>query len=148
MATHATAAFHQAVAIEHGMDGAFGGDFDIGESADQALSDLTSAPAGVLALHIEDVVLNLKRELMGIPIGTPAPVGQTLNPALLVAIEELIPSFAGDPELSAEFRHGLAGEPQTEAFHPSPNTPSTASHSSLSLPHEKGKKCRWSQWVG
>src|ERR1700724_976727 len=111
MATQATAALHQAVAIEHGMDGAIGGDPDIGESANQALSDLTSAPAGVLALNVEDVVLNLKRELMGIPIGTPAPVGQTLNPALLVALEELVPGFAGDPELSAEFRHGLAGDP-------------------------------------
>ncbi len=30
----------------------------------------------------------------------------------------------------------LAGEPQTVAFHPSPNTPSTAS-----LPPQKGKKC-------
>jgi hypothetical protein len=75
MATHATAAFHQAVTIEHGMDGAFGRDLDIGESAEQALSDLTSAPAGVLALNVEDVVLNLKRKLMGIPIGTTASVG-------------------------------------------------------------------------
>jgi hypothetical protein len=83
-------------------------------TGDQALSDHTSAPAGVLALDVEDVVLHLKRELMGIPIGTPAPIGQTLNPALLVAIKELVPSFAGDPELSA--------------FHPSPNTPFTAAH--------------------
>src|SRR5882672_673824 len=35
---------------------------------------------------------------------------------------------SGCPELSAEFRLGLAGEQQTEALHPSPNTPSTASH--------------------
>jgi hypothetical protein len=98
------------------MDGAFGRDLDIGESADQALSDLTGAPAGVLALNVEDVVLHLKRELMGIAIGAPAPVGQTLNPALLVAIEELVPSFAGDPELCAEFRHGLAGEGCVKTF--------------------------------
>jgi hypothetical protein len=47
MVTHATATLHQAVAIEHGMDGAFGRDLDIGESAEQALSDLTSAPAPI-----------------------------------------------------------------------------------------------------
>src|SRR5450432_283244 len=93
------------------MDGAFGRDLDIGESADQAFSDLTGTPAAVLALHVEDIVLNLKGKLMSIAIGAPAPVGQPLNPALLVAIEDLVPGLAGDPELSAEFRHGLAGEP-------------------------------------
>jgi hypothetical protein len=31
MATHATAALCQAVAIQHGMDGAFARDLDIGE---------------------------------------------------------------------------------------------------------------------
>src|SRR5450432_4515251 len=93
------------------MDGAFGRDLDSGESADQAFSDLTGTPAAVLALHVEDIVLNLKGKLMSIAIGAPAPVGQPLNPALLVAIEDLVPGLAGDPELSAEFRHGLAGEP-------------------------------------
>jgi len=28
---------------------------------------------------------------------------------LLVAIEDLVADFAGDPELPAEFRHGFAG---------------------------------------
>jgi len=42
-------------------------------------------------------------------IGTPAPIGEPLNSTLLVAIEDLVAGLAGDPELPAEFRHGLAG---------------------------------------
>jgi hypothetical protein len=32
-----------------------------------------------------------------------------LNAALLVAIEDLVPSLAGNPELFAQFSHWLAG---------------------------------------
>src|SRR5437879_9614878 len=78
------------------MDGAFGRDRDVGEPSDQALSDLTSAPAGVLALHVEDVVLYLKGKLVGIAKGTSAPVGESLYSALLVAIEDLVAGFAGE----------------------------------------------------
>ncbi len=91
------------------MDRAFGGDLDTREPPDQALSDLTGAPAGVLALHVQDKVLHLEGKLMGISIGTPAPIGEPLNSTLLVAIEDLVAGLAGDPELPAEFRHGLAG---------------------------------------
>src|SRR2546429_2175495 len=66
-------------------------------------------PAGVLALHVEDVILHLKGKLVGIPKGTSAPIGQSLYPAFLVAIEDLVAGFAGDSELPAQFRHWLAG---------------------------------------
>jgi hypothetical protein len=46
---------------------------------------------------------------MGIAIGTPAPVGQPFDPAMLVTIKDLVAGLALDPELSAEFRHRLAG---------------------------------------
>jgi len=35
--------------------------------------------------------------------------GESLHSTLLVAIEDLVADFAGDPELPAEFRHGFAG---------------------------------------
>jgi len=105
----ATAALHQTVAIQHRMDGAFGRDGDAGEPPEPALSDLTGAPAGVLALHVQDVVLHLKGKLVGLPKGTSAPIGQSLYPAFLVAIEDLVAGFAGDSELPAQFRHWLAG---------------------------------------
>src|ERR1700681_4747151 len=107
--TRSTAALHQTVAIQHRMNGAFGRYRDTGEPADQALADLTSSPGGVLALHVQDKVLHLKRKLVGIPIGTPAPVGQPFDPGILVTIKDLVACLAGDPELSAEFRHRFAG---------------------------------------
>ena len=79
------------------------------EPPDQALSNLTSAPTGVLALHVQDKVLHLERKLMSLPIGTSAPIGEPLNSTLLVAVEDLVAGLAGDPELPAEFRHRLAG---------------------------------------
>ena len=107
--TQTTAAIHQAVAIQHCMDGAFGGNLDIGESPAEALSDLAGTPTGVLALHVQDVVLHLKGKLMGVAEGTAAPIGEPLNSALLVAIEDLVAGLAGNPELFAEFSHWLAG---------------------------------------
>jgi hypothetical protein len=58
-----------------------------------ALSKLVRPPAGMLSLDSEDIVLHVKRELIGVPIRTPAPVGQPFNSAFLVAIEDLVPSL-------------------------------------------------------
>src|SRR5882724_8344329 len=103
-----TATLHQAMAIQHGMDGALRWNLDTGEPANQALSDFPSTPGGVLALHVQNIVLKLKRKLPAIAIGPPTTVGQPLNAAGLVAIEDLVAGLAGDAELSAEFRHRLA----------------------------------------
>jgi hypothetical protein len=108
-ATRSSATLDQAMAIEHGMEGAFGGNRNIGESAQPAFADLTGAPAGVLVLHVEDVVLDLKGELVGVAIGAPAAVDEPVPAALLVAIEELVTGLARDAELAAKFRHRLAG---------------------------------------
>jgi hypothetical protein len=51
------------------MDGAFSRYRDTGEPADQALSNLTSLPGGVLTLHVKNIVLHLKGKLLGIAIG-------------------------------------------------------------------------------
>src|SRR5262249_10954407 len=58
--THPAAALHQAMTIEHGMNGALGWDGDAGESAEQALADLAGTPTRVLALHVQDEVLHLE----------------------------------------------------------------------------------------
>src|SRR6266404_6929280 len=107
--TEATAAFDQTVAIEHGMNGAFGGDGNTGEPADQALTNFAGTPAGMLALHVENEILYLKRKLVGVAIRASTPIGQALNAALLITIEDLVAGFARDAKLSAEFRHRLAG---------------------------------------
>jgi len=98
------------MAIEHGMDGAFGGKWDVGEAAQQSLADFPSAPTGMLTLHIQDVVLHLKGQLIGIAIGASASVGEPVNAAFLIAIEDLVAGLARDPELSAQIPHGLARE--------------------------------------
>ena len=43
-------------------------------------------PAGVLALHIQDVVLDLERKLVGVSIGTPASVSEPLHTTFLIVI--------------------------------------------------------------
>src|SRR5580692_432182 len=96
------------MAIQHRMNGAFGRNLDIGKSANQALSNLTSSPGGVLALHVQDIVFNLKRKLLAIAIRSSAPVGQSLNAAFLVAIKNFVACLAGDPKLPAKFRYRLA----------------------------------------
>ncbi len=97
------------MAIQHRMDGTFGGNLDAGEPPDQTLSDLTGTPAGVLALDVQNVVFNLKRKLTAKTIGSTTPIREPLNPAFLVAIEDFVAGLAGDSKLPAEFRHGLAG---------------------------------------
>src|SRR4029434_10459720 len=116
--THAAAALHQAVAIQHGMHGAFGRDGNARESADQAIANFASTPAGVLALHVQNVVLYLKRKLVGVAIRTPAPIGESVNATFLIAIEDLVTGLTGDPKLSAKFRHRLAGQPAGDKLHP------------------------------
>jgi hypothetical protein len=67
----------------------------------------------VLALYVQDVVLDLERQPVRLVMGTPASVGQALNAAFLTAIEDLVTRIARDAELSAKFRHRLAGEAQS-----------------------------------
>jgi hypothetical protein len=115
--TYATAPLHQAVAIEHRMDGAFGGDGDTGEPARQALADFARAPAGMLTLHIQNVVLDLKGKSVRVTKGTPASVREPADPAFLVAIEDLVAGFARNPELPAQFRHGFTRQPPSHKLH-------------------------------
>jgi len=47
--------------------------------------------------------------LMCVEITPPAPVGQSLHPALLVTVEDLVAGLAGDSELPAKVGYRLAG---------------------------------------
>jgi hypothetical protein len=44
---------------------------------------------------------------MGKAIRTTTPIRQAFDPALLVTMENLVASLAGDSELPAQFRHWL-----------------------------------------
>jgi hypothetical protein len=63
----------------------------------------------VLVFHVQNEVLDLRRKLIGVSIRASTAIGEPMNAAFLVAIEDLVAGFAGDPELPAKFRHWLAG---------------------------------------
>jgi hypothetical protein len=137
--TRATAALDQSIAIENCMDGAFGGHWNTGEPAHQAFPDFASTPAGVLTLHVQDVVLHLEGELIRVPKGTSAPVRQPLQPHIPGSDRKSCNRSCGKSRTLCKvppLARRLAGEPQTAVFHPLPNPPFTAS-----LPPQKGEKC-------
>ena len=107
--TETAAALDQTVAIQQRMDGTFRRNLDAGESADQALANLTRTPGGVLTLHVQGVVLHLERQLVRIVMRAAASVGQSLHATFLVAFKDLVAGLTRDPELPAKFRHRLAG---------------------------------------
>jgi hypothetical protein len=115
-----TTALHKAVAIEQGMDGTVGRNFNPRKSANQTLTNLSSTPGGVLVLQVQDVVLYLERQLVCVVMGPPASICEALNAAFLIAVEDLVTCKVPPSP------RRLAGEPQTAFFHPSPNTPSKA----------------------
>src|SRR5712691_3379928 len=92
----------KAVTIQHRMDGALDRDGDAGKPAEQAFANFASTPTGVLALHVQDEIFHLKGKLIRVPIRAAAPVGQPLQAAFLITIENLVAGLAGNPELSAE----------------------------------------------
>src|ERR1700730_6486607 len=109
MATHSASSFHQAVAIQQRMNGAFGWDLDaVGESADETLADFAGTPAAVLTFDVENKILHLKRKLMSIAEGAPASVRQPLHAAFPIAIENLVTGLASNSKFPAKFRHQLA----------------------------------------
>src|SRR6202795_5405984 len=102
--TQATAALDQSMTIEHGMDGAFGWDGDVGESAKEALANLAGAPADMLTLHVQNIVFHLEGKLVGVAIVTPASIGQSFHPTFLGAIEDFVAGLTGDTKLPAKIR--------------------------------------------
>src|SRR6516165_3645852 len=78
-----------------------------GVLAAQALADLRSAPAGMLLLELHDELLDLERQLAGMAVRPTGAIRQAINPAILVAVEDLVAGLTGDIELPAQHRHLL-----------------------------------------
>jgi hypothetical protein len=107
-------------------EGTLRGDGNPGEPARQALANFARSPAGVFTLHIENVVLDLKGELVGVAIRTSAAIGESMNAAFLVPIDDLVAGPAGDPKTRGTIPPSArqpADERQTASSRPSPNTP-------------------------
>src|SRR6201998_4908314 len=107
------------------MNGAFGWNRNSGKPADEPFADFSRTPAGVLSLHVQHIVFYLKGKFIRVSIRTSASIGEPLNAAFLVAIENLVAGLAGDPKLSAKFRHRLPGQPAGPTH---PTLPHTTTH--------------------
>ena len=112
-------ALDQAVAIEHGVDGADRRRLDHRALPDQLVADLRRAPGRVLLLDAQDGAFDLEGQLVGMPIGPAAAIVERVEAALLVAVEDLVAGDPRDAELPAQRRHLLALEQagyESEAF--------------------------------
>src|SRR5215467_12984343 len=99
----------QAMAIENGMDGAFGGNSHIaGQAANQQLADFARSPMRFVALELNDQALDLMRQLIGVADRAPGAVGQGLEPVVFIALEDLVAGLPRDAEFSAHEAHLLA----------------------------------------
>ena len=100
------------------MNGTFGWDLDAaGESADETLADFAGTPAAVLAFHVENKILHLKRKLMSIAVGAPTSIRQPLEAAFLIAIENLVTGLASNSKFPATFSHKLQSLILSQSIH-------------------------------
>ena len=88
------------------MHGANGGRLDLTMQAPQLLADLRCTPAGMLTLELDDQLLDLEGQLVGLPVGPTTAIGQPFE-AAVVALEDLVAGLARDIELAAQRRHLL-----------------------------------------
>jgi len=83
---------------------------DAAVSAPQLLANLRRPPIGLLALELDDQAHDRHGQLVGLPIGPATAIGQPGNPAVLVALEDLVAGLARNIELATQHRHLLALE--------------------------------------
>src|SRR5256885_1753987 len=99
-------ALDQAMAIENGVDRAFGWNPNIAsEPPDQEFADFARAPMRLVALERDDEALDLLRQLVCVAHGPARTVGQCRHSVLLVAIENLVAGLAGYAEIAAHLGH-------------------------------------------
>src|SRR5262252_5052745 len=96
------------MAIEHGMNGAFGGNPDVAcQPPEQELADLACAPMRLFPFEDDNQALDLLRQLVGITHWPPRAIAESLTTMLPVAVENLVAGFTRYPELPAQIRHRL-----------------------------------------
>jgi hypothetical protein len=85
----------------------------------RSFSRIFGAPQLGRPLELNDQPLDLKRQLVRMPVGPPTAIGQSFEPAILIALEDLVAGLARDIELAGQRRHLLAVEQsryESEAF--------------------------------
>src|SRR5271154_1579385 len=95
--------------IQDGVNSAAGWDLHFAwQPSEEALPDLAGAPVGFLALGCHDGRFDLLGQLIGISMGAPGAICEPLQTAFLIAVDDLVASFARDLKLAAQSRHALA----------------------------------------
>src|SRR6267143_4961637 len=103
------------MSIEHGVDGAAGGNLNLtGKATQQAFADLACAPVRLLAFEVHNGGLHLLGQLVAVTPGSARTVGQRFQTGFFVAVKDLVTGLARDSELSTESRHLL---PVQQASH-------------------------------
>ena len=67
-----------------------GGTVDIGIHPSQSFPDLGRTPVRILLLEVYDQLLDLYRQLVGMAVGPPTAICQTIDAAVLVAVIDLV----------------------------------------------------------
>jgi hypothetical protein len=89
---------HQVVAIEYGVDRADGRQVWACELRPKLFPDLGRAPARILPLQTHDRGFNGRRQPIRLPVRSVAPIAEGLDPAVFVAVENLVTGLARNPE--------------------------------------------------
>src|SRR5579872_305137 len=127
--------------IEDGVNGAAGRDFYFrGQSSKEPFPDLAGAPVRFLAPGGYDGGFDLLGQPVGVAMGAPGAIRQTLQSAFLIAFEDLVAGLPGDLKLAAQSGHALAVfEPNHESYALVHNRTFLPWHSTR--PPFQGKKC-------
>jgi hypothetical protein len=62
----------------------------------RSFSRIFGAPQLGRPLELNDQPLDLKRQLVRMPVGPPTAIGQSFEPAILIALEDLVAGLARD----------------------------------------------------
>jgi hypothetical protein len=85
----------------HRVDRADRRGLDVAVQTPELLPDLGRTPAGSLPLGLNDQLLDLERQPVGMAVGPSAAIGQPVEAAILVPLEDLLAGPARDIELAA-----------------------------------------------
>jgi len=110
LVTTSRLALNQSIAIQHGVYGADRRWLDHGELPQQLVADLPGAPGRVLFLDPKERAFDLKGQLVGLSVGRPATVVESVQATVLVSVIDLVASDSGNTELTAQRCHLLAFE--------------------------------------
>ncbi len=76
----------------------------------EALADLDGSPVRVFFFEVHDQLLDLHRQLVGMPVGPAGSIGQTIDATVLVAVIDLVAGLACNAKLTGQPGHFLAIE--------------------------------------